>query len=651
MTETPSPAATPDDAKRSAARWREEFAAARKDSEQWRKDGEDVVNRFLDVKRDRSGPATRWNLFWSSVSSLQAMLYGQPPKVDVSRRFADADDDVARVAGEVMQRLLNSDCDSAEDGYADALQSCLEDRLLPGVSFAWVRYEAEIEESEEVPAQLDAAGMELAPAVPPISRVVSQEAEVDYVHWRDVLWSPAKTWRDVRWIARAALMSRDQLVKRFGEELGKVVPLDEKLDADKTRETPWDRARVWEIWDKASKTVYWVSESHPDVLDTKPDPLELEGFFPCPRPMMANATTSGFKPRADWCLAKDLYEEIDSVSTRITLLERAIRVTGVYDAASADLKLLLDRQQTDNQLYPSANWGAFSEKGGLKGVVDWMPLDQIVGALMSLRDYRRELIDALYQVTGQSDIMRGQASAAGTSATEQAVKAKFGSVRVQRLQDEFARFASDIQSLKAQIVCKFFEPQTILERSNMQASKDAALLPAAIELLKSRHYEYRIEVKPETVALTDFSALKSERMEVLGGLSTFFQAAAPVAQQMPGATPFMLEMLQWVMAGVRGASSIEGVIDRAIDESRKAAAAAAAAPQSSAPDPKLLVQQMKGQQDLAKIQAQTQADVALKQVEVQADAQREQAQAEWNTREAAAKAQIATAARGSGGLT
>ena len=83
---------------------------------------------------------------------------------------------------------------------------------------------------------------------------------------------------------------------------------------------------------------------------------------------------------------------------------------------------------------------------------------------MSETRFLAELMNLLFQVTGMSDIMRGQ-STAGATATEQALKAKFASTRVQEFQNEFARFASDTQRIKAEIISKHFDPQTIAERS------------------------------------------------------------------------------------------------------------------------------------------------------------------------------------------
>lgn len=628
-----------------ARRWQTELSAARKCLEKWHEQGARINKRFRDERERKEDGDTRWNLFTSTVETKMATLYGQTPKVSVTRRFADSGDDVARVAALMLERLLNSDIEKDSDTFADAVQYALEDRLLPGLGGVRVRYVAEFEDVGGAPAMLAADGVTvLAPEVPPTPRKTYECAEADYTHWRDFLWSPARVWHEVRWLAFGADMSRQQLVSRFGEDVGKRVPLNAakhgEEDGTEKKTTPWDRARVWEIWDKETRRVFWYVDGFSEVLDEKEDPLGLEGFWPCPRPLLANTTTSTMVPRPDFVLAQDFYDEIDLVSTRITLLERAIRVAGVYDKSSDAIRRLLT-ESGQNDLYPVDNWAMHAEKGGMRGVVDWLPLEQITTAMTSLRDYRRELVDALYQVTGMADIMRG-ASDPSETARAQGIKAKFGSVRLQRLQDEVARFASDVQRLKAEVIAKHFDTATIIAYSNIESTPDKDLALPAAELLKSRLADYRVEVKPEAVSLTDFAALKQERLEVLAGISSFLQTVAPLAQSMPGSLPFLLQMLQWAVSGLKGSSGIEGVIDQAI------AAAQQAPPQGEGqqqPDPKLLAQQMKGQQELAKVQVESQARMQEIAAEVQADEARERNQMTYNVREAAIKSQISEAAR------
>jgi hypothetical protein len=620
-----------------AARWNVEMTAAKKNIDDWLRQGDAIVKRFVDDRKgERRYGDTRVNLFSANIQTLHALLYGKTPAVDVKRRFADPNDDTARVAGEMLQRLLNTDIERDDDNYASALESALGDRLLSGLGVVRVRYEREESPQDPVPAIKGDGGEELAPEYTPEPSLEYECVETDYVHWKDFRWSPARTWDEVRWIAFKAAMTRDAVAERFGEEAARAVPLmmrkttaqyNDKID-EGDKENPWARCEVWEIWSKEHRKVYWWVDGYHKLLDEKEDTLGLEGFWPVARPMFANLTTSKLIPTPDFVLAQDLYDEVDLVSTRITLLERAVAVRGVYDKTSDEIKRLLSETTTmGNELIPVDNFNLFKEKGGLASVVDWLPLDAIVNALDKMREYRGELMALLFQVTGMSDIMRGQSSEKGATATEQALKAKFASVRVQAWQNEFARFAGDTQSLKAEIISKHYDPKTIYECSNAQymTGNDPMLAKQAIDIIKSDIYQYRIEVKPESVMMADMASIKAERSEFLMAMATYFQSAVPVMQLAPWAAPYMLQILQWSMAGYRGGATIEGVLDQMVLASRQAAQQAAMQPPP--PDPKIEAAKIKGQIDMQKGQMdivakkeQLKGDMMKMQMELQAKA-------------------------------
>ena len=610
-----------------ARRWSVEMKAAQENMKSFLDRGDKVIKRFVD---DRSGERrdgdTRVNLFTANVQTLRALLYGKTPAVDVKRRFADPDDDPARMAGEILQRLLNTDIEKDSDTYAEALERCLDDRLLPGLGVARARYVAEFG-TEEVPAIPDSVdpmtGMvkKGAPAYQKESKTF-ENVDIDYVHWRDFRYSPARTWEDVRWISFKIPMTRDALRSRFGDKVGNDIPLNSRSEKakhntndDGEKNNPWARAEVWEIWSKEDKEVVWWVEGYPEVLDTKPDTLELDGFWPVARPMFANLTTTKLIPTPDFTLAQDLYDEVDTISTRITLLERAVMVRGVYDKTSPEIERLLT-EGGGNQLIPTDNFALFKDKGGLASVVDWLPLEQIVGALEVLKTYRTELMGLLFQVTGMSDIMRGQADAPAT-ATEQALKAKFASTRVQEFQNEFARFASDLQKLKAEIISKHFDVKTIIERSNVKymtgTNPQAAM--EAIQIIKSDFYQYRIEVRPESVAMADMTAMKQERSEFLMAVATFLQSSQPIVAGAPWAAPYLLQMLQWSMAGFRGGATIEGVLDQMVMAARQAQQQAASQPPP--PDPKMEQMKMQAQIDMTKSQQEMQMAQQKNQMEIE----------------------------------
>ncbi|HAM41747.1 MAG TPA: hypothetical protein DCP69_10555 [Candidatus Omnitrophica bacterium] len=586
--------------------WQVEISAAKERLREWHARGDRIVDRFLDKRSGADQVAEkRLNLFAADTITKRALLYGKVPTVDVSRRFADSADDVARVASEMLERILNADLERDEDSYATALGLAVDDRLLAGMGNIRWRYTAEFEPVPETPAKTDpATGAELAPAVPAGESKTSESVESSYVPWKDQLWSKARFFGEIRWWAFRAHMAEAEFSQRFSAELWQRIPKGSAMpkdDGDKQQRDPWARAEVWEVWDKESGRVVWYVDGHDSILDTKDDPLGLDGFWPFPRPLVANVTTSEFVPLPDYVLAQDLYDEIDKLTTRIDLLEDAIRVAGVYDKNAVGIERLLS-SRAQNVLIPIEGWAMFAEKGGTKGQIDWLPLDQVVAALDKLEEKRGSKIALLYQITGMSDIMRGQAQSAAT-ATEQSIKAKFGSVRIQAFQDEVARFASDAQRIKAEIVCKHFDPENIIARSNVEHTEDKALAGQAVELLKGSSADFRIEVKPEAVSMTDFAALKQERIEVIQSIAQYIGAVTPLAQQSPAAAPFLLQILQWMVAGLKGASSMESVLDQAIAAAQQAAAAPKPPPP---PDPRLEAVKAKSQADQFKAKADVQ---------------------------------------------
>ena len=95
----------------------DEINASIKMTAKWHKKADKIVNRYLGKSTGSSvdgttagkGDLFELNLFHSNIQTIGSMLYGNLPKIDVSRRYADSSDDVGRVAAETMERLLNLD--------------------------------------------------------------------------------------------------------------------------------------------------------------------------------------------------------------------------------------------------------------------------------------------------------------------------------------------------------------------------------------------------------------------------------------------------------------------------------------------------------------------------------------------------------------
>lgn len=624
--------------------WIAEIAAAEKELKKFHERARVVTKRFLDERDTMSGGLKWFNIFYANTNILESALYSQLPKPSVTRRFKDFDDPVARVAAQMLQRSITQDLDDPRDTFDSTMRHCVQDRLVPGLGQAWLRLENTLETVEDVlPDPNPASEPEVEPEdegaaetaaeggqeeqAEPMERITDQRVCVDYVFWQDFLWSPCRVWEERRWTGRKVYMTREKLVKRFGEELGNQIPLDRGTlsvgDGSNMGSTPKDEtqttASIYEIWVREGRKVIWVSKGHTELLDEVDDPLGLTGFEPCPTPMLANLSTSNTTPRPDYYMLQDQYTELDTINNRISKLVQACKVVGVYDKGATGVARML-KEGFDNDLIPVDNWAMFAEKGGIKGQIDWLPVKEVVDALNQLNIAREAIKAQIYELTGISDIVRGATKASETLGAQE-IKAKFASVRIKKLQDEVARFAGEILRIKAEIQVKHFEPEILVKNSNMDKTQDASLIPEAIKLLKSEeNFEWRIQVTADSIAQADYDMEKKDRIEFLTAVSSYLEKAGQMFQVVPQSATLLVGMLKWAVAGFRNASEIEGMIDKELDAISKN-------PPQDKPDPEKQKQEaeMQKQQQAAQLaQQQAAHDQQMSQQQAQVDLQKTQ---------------------------
>ena len=644
-------------------RWRTEIDYAEKALDKWLGRGRTVVRRYLD-ERDAIDSQNKWfNLFHSNTNILRASLYAQLPKPEVQRKYIDYNDDVARVAANLLQRALTPDRDDPRDLFDVVMRHAVFDRLVPGLGAAWLRLETDTEEIQLQAEQSPEPGEGLAPPESnesspnegfqtpdspdnepiAVSRITDQRVAIDYVYWEDFIWSPCRVWEERRWVGRKVYMTKSELVKRFGEEKGNAVPLDynpasvSATSASVTFPgsiTPTQlaikQAVVYEIWDRVDRKVIWYCKGCEYLLDERDDFLKLVGFDPCPKPLLANVATNNTVPRPDFYLVQDQYNELDTVNNRISLLIQACKVVGVYDRASDGVQRML-LEGFDNQLIPVDNWAAFAEKGGVKGQVDWLPLEQVIATLQRLYESRELIKQQIFELTGIADILRGASKASETLGAQE-IKAKFASVRIKDIQDEVARFAGEILRIKAELMVKHFTPDMLIKKSNILHTDDAQLVQPAIQLLQSEvGFEWRIVVTSDQLAQTDYQMEKGDRIELLTAVAQYLAQAGAMIAQTPQSGPLLVAMLKWAVAGFKGAREIEGMLDRELDNMMKAQAEGQ---NEETPDPEA----KKAEAEVKKIEMETEATKTKAQIQGQTEQQKLQFQQAKNQQDLRANA-------------
>lgn len=624
----------------SFTKWKAELTSAEKELKRFWERGRRVTKRYMD-EADTAGMgfqqsvnADRYNVFWSNVGILKSALYANPPKPLCKREFNDPNDQAGRVASVIMQRMLALPFTNPESDINNAFRQVVDDRLIPGLGQVWMRYDCEIEKT-----QVEGIDVEV---------IKDESVLCDYIYWEDFLWSPARTWAEVRWVARRCWMTKKEFNARFDKKFAGMVSWTKKpQDKMGDRVTPEtmgiEQTEVFEMWDKTSKTVFWVSKSCDYFLDQRKDPLELEDFFPCPTPIRATFTTSSTIPKCDYLMVQTQYRRLDNLTLRIGMLQDAIQASGVYDKANKELGQILSGNM--NKMIPVDNWAMFAEKGGLKGVVDWFPLQMIVDALDKLRELKNDAKSELFELTGISDIMRGQTNARETLGTQE-MKSQYSSARLQYLQTDVSVFIQHALRIKAEIIAKHFQKDTILRQSLIKQTPDAELGPKAVDLLKEQWNSkvFRIQVFSHDMAIPDYNAERTGRTEFITAMGQFISQTVPLIEMDAAAAPFLVQMLGWAAAGFRSAQEIEGVFDKMLNT----LAANAANPKKEAPDPKLMKAQADIQLQNAKAEAEIKVDnnrAAQQQrtdmIKGQADAQETHAKANAHITEAVTKAVLA----------
>lgn len=476
-----------------ARRWLKVIDTYDREFKPWTSRCEKIIKIFTEKRRTEGSEVRRMSLLWSNISVLQPAIYAKLPQPNVSRRFKD-DDPVARVASEMVERAIHYTFDDAD--FDGVMRGVRDDYLLVGRGTAWVRYDAEFSAlTGDDGNPLNAQGAPLNDGEEQGEQLEGEHVCWDYVNWRDFGHNVARTWQEVTTVWRKVYMSREDGRKRFKDKFDGV-ELDHKVGDDtETRNSESQapaKATVYEIWDKGSNKVIFLAKGGKVILEETDPYLKFKDFFPCPKPAYGTLETASLVPVPDYVFYQDQLEEIDDLTARIGALLDQLKVAGFYPASASDSSEAIQQiamKGVENVLIPIPNWNQFKEGGGASGMIEWWPVDQVIKVLEGSFTARKQLIDDVYQITGISDIMRGEGDKNET-ATAQNIKSQWGSVRIRDRQAEMAIFARQAARLTAEIISEQFQPQTLMDMTNMklptQAQLDQQALQAQIAALRQQ---------------------------------------------------------------------------------------------------------------------------------------------------------------------
>lgn len=595
--------------------WDTRITKAEKYLKIWHDHGSKVYQRYEDKREGADGGMAikKVNLFYANVNTLKESLFNSLPKACVEKiHKGNYNDNVSRVACMVTARVLDYETMCAPD-FREAIDLSILDRLVPGLGQAWCSFDMDKDaEGNVIPG--------------------TEKTRVEALFWQDFIYEPAKRWSKVGWVGRILHFNKEDFIKKFGQEMYDKIGAPNPSRGDSAgpdydmQDIDKDKIKVYEIWNKPTKEVIFRYKGLDEDLKRTSDPLHLEKFFPCPRPLIANVTTQNFLPVTDYHLCQDQYNQLDVLYARISLIIDALKVAGIYDSSQGQsIGRML--QEGENKLIPVDNWAMLKEQGGVSGIIEWYPVQNVVQVLEKLQQQFEAIKGLLSEVSGMSDIVRGDSNQYETAKAQQ-IKAQFASVRMNGYQRDVAIYVRDIMRIMADIAFGLYSDEKLMQIVGDIDEPDQQYLPQVAQILRSdERSKYKIDIQADSLTQADWALEKGQKQELIQVLGQMIGQMAPMIQQMPQLSQLAVQMIKFAISGYKGASELEGWIDQQLDMLVKEAQAKIDNPQPPPPSP----EEQKAQGEMAKLQAEAQISqqeaqqsMQLEQQKMEFEAQRQQ---------------------------
>ena len=477
-----------------------------------------------------------FNILHANTETLAPALFSSSPKPDVRNRYL-TQDKTAEAAGQVIERCLTYSLDAYD--FFPIMKAAIKDYLLPGRAVIRVRLESEFEDQKEEYVNENGEIKEKTEEV-----LVGQKVACELVPWDSFVVEPAKRWEDVNWIAFQHMLS----LKEFEEFFPGAPLIAAAKETDQYGVDP--QYQVYEIWDKSKKKVYFIGQAE-KPLKVMDDPFQLTNFWPIPTPLYSIQTNDTLVPIPEYTIYQAQAHELNQLSYRIIDLTNVCKVVGVYDSMQTGLNDMLKGR--DSQLVPvSAN---LLKQGGIKSVIDFLDISrtsQVLAQLSVQRDQTRSIIN---EITGISDIIRGESNASET-ATAQNIKASYAGLRLRDRRDNINRFIVDLLRIKAEIIATFFTTEQMQEMSGVEITPEIEDLIRS-DILRS----YKIDIETDSTIMADMEQESQARAAVVASITQFIGTAAPLVQQ--GILP--LETAKALLMYGLGASKVSRELQDALE--------------------------------------------------------------------------------------
>ena len=471
-------------------------------------------------------------IFWSNTQVMRSALFAKNPVPEIRRRN-DSENDTDKQLAKMMEKAISYQIDQS-DFHSDVKRTVL-DYLLVDMGVLRCVYDAKMSKS------VDEFGQE-------IEQIADQTIKPDHIPWNRFIYDIGKDWNECDWVAYIHYLTPQEIKKQFGKEVNK-----QNTESDQSKTDKANKVTVYEIWDKTSRMVYEIAEGEKEALRIRPDPLNLEGFFDCTKPMMSNMRTDKFIPYPDFMMIEPQLNTINMLESRIKKLTRTIRDAGFFDSSFTQLKEL--ETSTDGDLVPVDDLIKKMEgRSDMSAVIVKLPIQDQAMVIQILSQQKEAAKQEIYEITGMSDIIRGSTKASET-ATAQQLKGQWANVRLQEKQNTINSMLRQLMRMYAEIIGEHFQPQILTLMTGIEVTPEMHQAMSQ-DLTRS----FAIDVETDSTIAADEQQDKQDRNEMLSGVTSYLQTILPAVQQQMMPPDIAKELLLVVVRGYPHARNLESMI-------------------------------------------------------------------------------------------
>ena len=190
---------------------------------------------------------------------------------------------------------------------------------------------------------------------------------------------------------------------------------------------------------------------------------------------------------------------------------------------------------------------------------------------------RSELKQEIYEITGISDIVRGQSNANETLGAQQ-IKSQFAGQRIGEKQQDVERFVRELFQIKAEIIGEHFTPEILSMMTGIPATDEV------MQILKSDILRaYVVDIESNSTIQTDNSKDKQDHTEFLKAFNEIIDTLIPLVQTKMLSIDAAKQILLFGLKPFKGSRQVEEALETFGQELAMQAAMPPGAPGMPAP--------------------------------------------------------------------